>query len=313
MNFFDPKQDVMDIQLTKYGKKLLSVGNFKPQYYCFFDDDVIYDGLSFGEIENQNNIETRILEETPYLKCQTNFSSSDETLNLDSISDVSNFLGIPLHSCDPHNQKVGSFDIQFKKGEIEKIQLSGSERYNLYSSEYVPQIILKEREVMIIAEKDIDNFNVPAVEGTLESNSLNINVQMLSPAQDGTFVYLSIPQISLEVYVDNIENYYNDLEFEVHKIEFDNAEMLTMTSDTSIRVLPNENDILESETFQLGFIEDSATDGELVGESLGPEGKKLVSSYFDIEFEDQPLMENSDKRLYIYDGPTLVIPKGEIC
>jgi len=42
MKFFDPKQDVLDIQLTQYGKHLLSSGKFRPVYYAFFDDDILY-------------------------------------------------------------------------------------------------------------------------------------------------------------------------------------------------------------------------------------------------------------------------------
>ena len=45
MEFFDKKQDVMDIQLTSYGKHLLSKGLFKPTYYAFSDDGVMYDNL----------------------------------------------------------------------------------------------------------------------------------------------------------------------------------------------------------------------------------------------------------------------------
>ena len=42
--FFDKKEDVMDIQLTQYGKHLLSKGEFSPTYYAFYDQDIIYDG-----------------------------------------------------------------------------------------------------------------------------------------------------------------------------------------------------------------------------------------------------------------------------
>ena len=36
MSFFNKKEDVLEIELTQFGKKqLLSEGNFKPQYYAF--------------------------------------------------------------------------------------------------------------------------------------------------------------------------------------------------------------------------------------------------------------------------------------
>ena len=39
MKFFDPKEDVMDLKLTQYGKHLLSKGRLIPKYYAFFDQD----------------------------------------------------------------------------------------------------------------------------------------------------------------------------------------------------------------------------------------------------------------------------------
>ena len=44
MKFFDKKEEVIDIQLTQYGKHLLSVGKWRPVYYAFFDDNILYDG-----------------------------------------------------------------------------------------------------------------------------------------------------------------------------------------------------------------------------------------------------------------------------
>jgi hypothetical protein len=73
MEFFDKKQDVIDLQLTGYGKQLLSRGLFKPVYYAFSDDEVVYDARwvsgSNGDSQ-QSDIETRIQEETPRLKTQ---------------------------------------------------------------------------------------------------------------------------------------------------------------------------------------------------------------------------------------------------
>ena len=39
MLFLDKKEEVLDIKLTQFGKYKLSIGEFKPVYYAFFDDD----------------------------------------------------------------------------------------------------------------------------------------------------------------------------------------------------------------------------------------------------------------------------------
>lgn len=90
MEFFNRKEEVLDIELTQYGKYLLSVGKFKPSYYAFFDDDVIYDtqyqgdppkaddtGIS-GPTENQKDSQKRI-QETPRIRSQHNFTTVDKT------------------------------------------------------------------------------------------------------------------------------------------------------------------------------------------------------------------------------------------
>jgi hypothetical protein len=75
MSFFDQKQEVFDIQLTSHGKKLLAQGKLEPEYYAFFDDDILYDARYAGSPdEEQNYIAKRIKEETPRLKAQYNFT-----------------------------------------------------------------------------------------------------------------------------------------------------------------------------------------------------------------------------------------------
>jgi len=76
MGFFNKKEDVVDVQLTQYGKYLLSKGKFKPAYYAFFDDDIVYDSTHYGMSEEQNDIQTRI-EDTPRTKTQYTFSSRE--------------------------------------------------------------------------------------------------------------------------------------------------------------------------------------------------------------------------------------------
>lgn len=70
MAFFDKKQEVMDVELTQFGKDLLARGFFRPVYYEFFDDDILYNSKFAGFKEHQNSSEDRILKQTPRLKTQ---------------------------------------------------------------------------------------------------------------------------------------------------------------------------------------------------------------------------------------------------
>ena len=77
MEFFNKKEDVIDLQLTQYGRFLMSKGTFKPVYYSFFDDNVLYDAAAGGLGEPQNNSENRI-RETPIMQPQISFSSLEK-------------------------------------------------------------------------------------------------------------------------------------------------------------------------------------------------------------------------------------------
>jgi len=78
MEFFNKKEEVMDIQLTSYGKELFSKGKFKPVYYSFFDEGILYDGARGDITEDQNDIQYRIKNTTPYMKNTAEFLSADQ-------------------------------------------------------------------------------------------------------------------------------------------------------------------------------------------------------------------------------------------
>ena len=73
--FINRQEEVLQIQLTPYGKYLFSQGKFSPEYYSFYDDDILYDGLCAGIIETQNQIVDRI-KSTERLELFCDFSGS---------------------------------------------------------------------------------------------------------------------------------------------------------------------------------------------------------------------------------------------
>jgi hypothetical protein len=74
-SFFNKKEEVLDIQLTQFGKHLLGQGKFKPVYYAFYDSNILYDGAHGEVTEVQNDIEGRIQEDTAQPRTQHVFSS----------------------------------------------------------------------------------------------------------------------------------------------------------------------------------------------------------------------------------------------
>ena len=77
MLFLDKKEEVIDIELTQFGKHKLSIGEFKPVYYAFFDGDILYDQDCADLTGSQNSVEPRIQEDTPRLQVQYNFEGRE--------------------------------------------------------------------------------------------------------------------------------------------------------------------------------------------------------------------------------------------
>ena len=78
MKFLNKKEQILQIELTQYGKHLLSKGVFSPTYYAFFDDNILYDSEFAGFVEHQNEINNRVIKDTPQLGAQYIFDSVEE-------------------------------------------------------------------------------------------------------------------------------------------------------------------------------------------------------------------------------------------
>ena len=76
VRFFNQKEEVISLELTPYGKKKFSDGEFMPAFYSFYDSDILYDGTYGSLYEEQNNIVTRISTNTPRLKPTARFTGS---------------------------------------------------------------------------------------------------------------------------------------------------------------------------------------------------------------------------------------------
>ena len=78
--FLDKKEQVIDFQLTPYGKHRLSVGQLKPTYYAFFDTGVTYDSEYAGFSEVQTKIHERIKTETQFIEGILLFEEAENTV-----------------------------------------------------------------------------------------------------------------------------------------------------------------------------------------------------------------------------------------
>jgi hypothetical protein len=155
MTFFDKKEDVIQIELTQYGKYLFSRGKLHPAYYAFFDDDILYDiryGDTTGEV--QNSVEDRIQVDTPQVSVQYAYSGIETEFkkNLylirshqanpggDKIlptAEKTLALGPPLGNSRSSSDKSPAWNIRALKGKLENINYYATGSHALVR---IPQI-----------------------------------------------------------------------------------------------------------------------------------------------------------------------------
>jgi hypothetical protein len=223
MAFLNKKEDVIDIQLTQYGKYLISQGSFKPHYYAFFDDDIIYDlkYTSGSVIETQNDIEGRILDSTPSMSTQYLFHGVDDIDIQNQLKSVlagqgekiqqkpeRHFaLSEPLSNSELASQNAPSFNIRLDKGTItgSTAILTGSGK-NDYEVKNIPQLNL--RDVVFYS-----------FVGDMENDRPGDRPEIMFSFQDGTYINVEPDHISLTVMEDNVPLSKENFDIEVYVLD----------------------------------------------------------------------------------------------
>jgi hypothetical protein len=302
MSFFNNKEEVIDIVLTPIGKKAMSDGVFNPKYYSFFDEDIIYNGETYGLLEKQNSIQERILNETPYLKLQTRYSSSVDSI---SIHDQFNFLGFSLGNAEDSEQKYPSFLLKFRDSDIDSVNLSGTQVYNTFSSNFIPQINLKEKMVEIIVEKDFSKMELKKDE-----------YLALGPKPDNSYVKIRAPEISLELSEENVQKILKKFDVEVYKIQNESMEKLVFEKKENLFQQDIENDFLVSSNYT-STSDVTISDPEFATDIFLEEDLAKVKSYFYIGFDTIQTLQTADAesqdKLFIYDAEVDILPSKGNC
>tara|TARA_R110000824_G_scaffold224071_3_gene411768 strand:+ start:3454 stop:4449 length:996 start_codon:yes stop_codon:yes gene_type:complete len=189
MEFFNKKEEVIDLKLTQFGRYMLSKGKFKPVFYSFHDDNILYDSQKAGFVETQNDSEARIAT-TPTMHHQVALSSLEKEFNnnynkvlsgevtatsedIQRTAEKQYILSQPIGTSDINSEYSPSWTIQFLNG-----TLSGSvgflnlpEKTGGANTQLVPQIdSVLEVKVSEISESSEDLGLEEAEDGLLQSN-----------------------------------------------------------------------------------------------------------------------------------------------
>ena len=327
MSFFNKKEDVIDIQLTPHGKHLLSLGKFKPSYYAFFDDDVLYDaqyaaGTTGGnKKEEQNDIQDRI-EETPHLKTQhvyssreksvrklttllTNYNDADDPTEDEKTQDTiaKHYAnGMPLGTSSLGDNKIPAWDVTLLNGDLasSKSYMSiGTGATGAKRNIKIPQLNVEPINYTTEVKEDYNNYTNEQIKSTLEGSLTMYDKKYIDDTYlvvDEDFLLVGISEINADFDKDNFE-------IEVFRVEAgDNGEELTPLSFKKDPVKIKDGILLDEP--EGGVDKTSPFDPAL-------ENTSYVEYWFDIlcdhEIPDSILCENLSKadargNIYIQDS-----------
>lgn len=286
MTFFNKKTEVMQIEMTPYGRYLYSIGKFMPHSYEFVDDDVVY--RISGSGESQESANSRILNETPKLKINRAFQDeapqveSPPKITIQRVMEKKNNVkqptAYPMGRSSYSSEKMPEIQVTMLKGVISGSQMSFDvTEINTHGTQSSGSAVL-------IPQIDVD-FNFIASLKSVLNNDSDADEEVIRsfPLENGKFVEVKYtPPI---IHLKEFNSFYEkeNFDIQVYKITGSIGEEI-MTPLTFHDQLSNiVNDILVDEIRQDPDIEIEAQ------EEIWMESESEY--FFDIDVDDEILQE----------------------
>lgn len=286
MTFFNQKEEVIQIELTQYGKHLLSLGKLKPAYYAFFDDDIIYDGR-YSSVEETNAAAVERIKTTPRTKTQYVFTGIEEQVkkNLALIKqsrDDTQMMNV-VPQADKHyiltqrlgtsflgDKKIPAFNASTLKGEIESVKVlqTGS----------IPNL-----RIPLLNIKDVE-FKISSTRIN-ENSTATSNVNVPVTFSDGSSIYIKEDYLLVELTEENVEDQMKNFDIEMFIVQTD--------SDSNETLVPLNFD-QKFETFKNGILLDSpqmSMQQEQYMRQMKEQDRYRAENYFNI-LVDQEIEKN---------------------
>lgn len=294
MTFFNKKEEVLELKLTSYGKQKLAAGTFKPVYYSFFDDDVLYDAARAGKTEGINDIETRIQDETPSLRVQTSFADLEKKvmkqtheLSADGVYQETNVMDLktdptifqdadglrnvlPLGNSQLGNQYAPSWRIEFLEGKYKASRSSINDNPNLKPIVNIPQITCDLTVQPTLVDKDFVGVVDPETGEFVNAND-----------ETNQFIRLLDNYILLDITENNVDLLNDSFELEIYEVLTEDGEEVLKPK----MFLKEEEEIVDGILLDPQEINNQNFDGML--------DEKIVDYYFKILVDDD--IENKIK------------------
>ena len=224
MTFFNKKTDVMNIELTPYGRYLLSIGKLKPKYYDFSDDDILYDVSADGSsTEQPHDAHSRIVSNTPKLRsviakkgvesdAQEDYTSvAGMNRSVDNIRTLTQEVShnqnaiAPMGRSSYESSKAPSFQVTTLQGEI-----TGSVGYLSSSLVQLP-----------IPQVNVDLVVVATLASALEDNIESY--EFATALEEGGDRFVHLQYTAPIIHLKEFGSFYEKENFDIEVFEIDNT------------------------------------------------------------------------------------------
>ena len=311
MEFFNKKEEVLDLQLTQYGKYLLSIGKLNPAYYTLHDENVIYDRQfsNSSSAELQNEARVRIQSDTPILKTQYNFVSLDsmQSKAADFQDDKERTGGLtrPLATSNLGSDKIPSWNISALGGML----LTGSTASVISSSasaivQEIPQIgaeviyYITPTTLGGFTEATIEAIEIGLMDGVeqpvIEGDSVAYVDEILP---DGSSFLIDKDDLILQIVEDNAPMGNDNFEVEIFQVETEEDTISGVTTEKIIPMVFKKEPILIVNDILVEAVEEDDVEID----------STFVEYYFDLELDGEissaimcSKLTNADKDVYKY-------------
>tara|TARA_Y100001963_G_scaffold159458_2_gene263206 strand:+ start:1440 stop:2441 length:1002 start_codon:yes stop_codon:yes gene_type:complete len=257
MAFLDRKEQVLDIQLTQYGKRLLAQGKLKPAFYAFYDDDIIYDLNWTGLDEEQNDSESRIKEavrpevQHVFSGIETKIKEQNKTIASNNSKDAKeiqneadrDFIIAPLGTADPHSSYIPAWNINFLEGHYTG---SVSQTYKTGSLELkIPQMEIDlEYTIKVgddgegVPEDGNTDWTAPIVEGVDDHEFFRFS--------DGTYHFIDDDKGNLFLRILEKNSHFLNENYDIEVFEFNEDDELRKLSFMQDEILIRDDILLDN-------------------------------------------------------------------
>ena len=252
MSFFDKQQEVLDVKLTQFGKNLLARGAFKPTYYQFFDDGVVYNSERAGFSELQNRSEERIFE-APYIKSLHTVSSVEKSYdnfeNEINSGNVDRFMEIRRQQDPLISEKILQYPLNNSY-----VNSQQAPRFKLLSLETEPDSMSEALETSI-AQFRIPQVNYTCIYEIMRNDLEAIPQDEVNDLNSGTRSYFDLTSEKIKF----LDNSYLEVKSEDIAIDLEEFNTYDVLDNFEIEVYEVVKDQNYSDSETLIRVEEEAT------------------------------------------------------